>query len=78
MSTDSFKMLKKYFGDSTLSEIQLFEWHKAFSKGLVVIENYEASRPSNSVNDSLSSHLSHILVKVLGMKRVKLRGEKQM
>lgn len=60
-------MLKKYFGDSTLSEIQLFEWHKAFSKGRVVIENLiHANRLSTSVNDETTK-------KFLENRRVSIR-----
>ena len=45
-------MLLKCFGEFTLSRTQVFEWHKAFSKGREVVENLpHASRPSTSVND---------------------------
>ena len=30
-ATKSLKILQKYFGESTLSRMQVFEWHKAFS-----------------------------------------------
>ena len=90
-------MLLKYFGVSTLSRTQVFEWHKAFSEGHEVVENLlHASRPSTSVNDdnikkvkkivpenrrvcirevaeapNISYGLTqHIVVNVLGMKRV--------
>ena len=44
-------MLQKYFGESTLSRTQVFEWHKAFSEGREVVENLpHANRPSTSVN----------------------------
>ena len=32
-ATESLKMLQKCFGESILSRTQIFEWHKAFSKG---------------------------------------------
>ena len=45
-------MLQKYFGESTLSRTQVFEWHKAFGEGREDVENLpHASRPSTSVND---------------------------
>ena len=51
-ATESLKMLQKFFGESTLSRTQVFEWHKAFSEGCEVVENLlHASRPSTSVND---------------------------
>ena len=50
-ATESLKMLQKCFGESTLSRTQVFEWHKAFSEGREVVENFpHASRPSTSVN----------------------------
>ena len=53
--TESLKMLQKCFGESTLSRTQVFEWHKAFSEGLEVVENLlHASRLSTSVNDDNS------------------------
>ena len=33
------KILRKCFGESTLSRTQVFEWYKAFSEGREVIEN---------------------------------------
>ena len=46
------ELRQKYFGDSTLSRMQVFEWHKAFSEGRELVENLPyASRPSTSVND---------------------------
>ena len=45
-------MLQKCFGESTLSRTQVFEWHKAFSEGREVVENFpHSSRPPTSVND---------------------------
>ena len=42
----------EFFGESTLSSSQVFEWHKAFSEGREVVENLpRASRPSISFND---------------------------
>ena len=90
-------MLQKCFGDSTLSRTQVFEWHKAFSKGREVVENLlHASRRPTSVNDDNIENVKkivlengrvgirevtealnisygstqHIVVHVLGMKRV--------
>ena len=51
-ATESLKILQKYFGESTLSRTQVFEWHEAFREGREVVENLpHASRPSTSVND---------------------------
>ena len=51
-ATESLKMLQKCFGEPTLSKMQVFEWHKAFSEGRDVVENLPlANRPSTSVND---------------------------
>ena len=93
-------MLQKCFGESTLSRMRVFQWHKAFSESLEVVENLpHASRPSTSVNDdniekvkkivlknrrvgirevAEASNISygpiqHIVVHVLGMKRVAAR-----
>ena len=52
VSNESLKMLQKYFGESTLSRTQVFEWHKAFSEGREIVKNLpHAGRPSTSVND---------------------------
>ena len=52
IATESLKMLQKFFGESSLSGTQVFDWHKAFSEGHEVVENLpHASRPSTSVND---------------------------
>ena len=67
-ATESLKMLQKCFGESTLSRTQVFEWHKAFSKGREVVENLpQASRPSTSVNDDNIEIVTKI---VLGNRRV--------
>ena len=69
-------MLQKCFGEFTLFRTQVFEWYKAFSEGLEVVENLpRASRPSISVNNDNISYGStqHIVVHVLCMKRVAAR-----
>ena len=64
-------MLKKCFGESTLSRTQVFEWHKAFSEGHEVIENLpDASRPPTSVNDDNIEKMKKI---VLENRRVGIR-----
>ncbi|XP_066259606.1 protein GVQW3-like [Euwallacea similis] len=71
MATESLKMLKKCFGESTLSRTQVFEWHKAFSEGREVVENLpHASRPSTSVNDDNIEKVQEI---VLENRRVGIR-----
>ena len=75
-------MLQKCFGESTLSRTQVFEWHKAFSKGREVVENLpHASRPSSSVGireEAEALYISygstqHIVVHVLRIKRIAAR-----
>ena len=94
-ATESLKMLQKYFGESTLSRTQVFEWDKAFSEDREVVDNLpHASRPSTTVNDDNIEKVKkivlenrcvgealnisygstqHIVVHVLGMKRVATR-----
>lgn len=96
-ASESFKMLQKCYGESTLSKSQVYEWHKAFSEGREDIQNLPPSgRPSTAVNDAniekvkkfvlenrragirqIAEALNisygsaqHILVDVLGMKRI--------
>ena len=69
--TESLKMFQKYFGESTLSRTQIFEWHKVFSEGSEVVENLShASRPSTSVNDDNIEKVRKI---VLENRRVGIR-----
>ena len=43
-STGSLKLLQKYFGESSWSRTQGFEWHKACSEGLENIEHFRKNR----------------------------------
>ena len=63
-------MLQKCFGYSTLSRTQVFEWHKAFSKGHDVENLLHVSRPSTSVNDDNIEKVKKI---VLENRRVGIR-----
>ena len=64
-------MLQNCFGESTLSRTQVFEWHKAFSKGREVVENLaHVSRPSTSANDDNIERVKKI---VLGNSRAGIR-----
>ena len=99
-ATESLKMLQTCFGESTLSKMQVFELHKAFSESREVVENLpRASRSSISVNEDYIEKVKrivlenrcvgirevaealkisygstqHIVVHVLGMKRVAAR-----
>ena len=85
-ATESLKMLQKCFGESTLSIMQVFEWHEAFSECHEMVENLPYAsrpRPSTSVNDGNiekvkkivleNGSTQHIVVHALGMKRVTAR-----
>ena len=68
---ESLKILQKCFWESTLSRMQVFEWHKAFSAGREVAENLpHASHPSTSVNDDNIKQVKKI---VLENRRVGIR-----
>ena len=65
-ATESLKTLQKCFGESILSRTQVFEWHKAFSEGREVVENFpHATRPSTSVNDDNTEKVEKIVLKNL-------------
>ena len=56
-------MLQKYFGESTLSRTEVFEWHKAFSEGREIVENLpHASRLPTSVNDDNIEKVKKIIL----------------
>ena len=64
-------MLQKCFGESILSRMQVFKWHKAFSEGCEVVENLpHVSRPSSSFNDDNIEKMKKI---VLENRRVGIR-----
>ena len=70
-ATESLKILQKCFGESTLLRTQVFEWHKTFSEGREVVENFpHARRPSTSVNDDNIEKVKKI---VLENRRVGIR-----
>ena len=65
-ATKSLKMLQKGFGESTLSRMQVFEWHKAFSEGHESVENLShVSRPSTPVNDDKIEKVKKIVSKIV-------------
>ena len=62
-ATESLKMLQNCFGESTLSRMQVFEWHKALSEAREVVENFpHASRPSTTVNDNNIENVKKIML----------------
>ena len=68
---ESLEMLQKSFGESTLSRMQVFECHKAFSESREVVENlHHAIRPSTSVNDD---NIEKVKKMVLENRRVSIK-----
>jgi len=50
--TQTFEMLKKAFGDETLSRATVFDWHRLFKEGRELVEDdYRSARPTTSSND---------------------------
>ena len=65
-------MLQKCFGESSLSRTQVIEWHKAFSEGREVVENFpDANCPSTYVNDDNIEKVKKIVLEnaVLALER---------
>ena len=67
-ATELLKILQRCFGESTQSRTQVLEWHKAFSEGNKVVENFlHASRRSTYVNDDNIEKVKKIVVLALNI-----------
>lgn len=64
-------MLKKAFGDDTMSQPRVYEWYKRFQEGREDIEDDERSgRPSTSTSDENVEKVKKI---VLANRRITIR-----
>lgn len=69
--SEAFKMLKKAFGNNTMSQPRVYEWYKRFQEGREDIEDDARSgRPSSSTNDE---NVKKIKAIVLANRRITIR-----
>ena len=61
-ATDTLKMLRDVYGDSSMSRIRVFEWHKQFVKGREDVEDDPKSgRPCTSTTDTNIENLRQLV-----------------
>ncbi|XP_011146696.2 putative uncharacterized protein FLJ37770 [Harpegnathos saltator] len=61
--SEAFKMLKKAFGDNTMSQPRVYEWYKRFQEGREDIEDDARSgRPSTSTSDENVEKVKEIVL----------------
>lgn len=48
-STETYEMLKKVYGDDSLSKRSVFDWHKQFRNGRETVEDEPRAGPSRTV-----------------------------
>ena len=69
--TQTFEMLKKAFGDETLSRATVFNWHRLFKENRELVEDdYRSGRPTTSNNDE---NVQKIKDAVLGNRHMTIR-----
>jgi len=60
---DALKMLKKAYGDSTMSKTRAYEWFSAFKEGREVLEDLPRSgRPSTSTTNDNIEKIKHLVL----------------
>lgn len=60
---DALKMLKKCFGDETLSERNVYKWYKLFKEGREAVEDEPRSgRPSTSTTDEKINKIKELVL----------------
>ena len=53
MATETLKMLRNVYGDSSMSRTRVFEWHKQFVEGREDVEDdLKSGRPCTSTTDT--------------------------
>lgn len=61
---EALKMLKKTYGDTTMSKTQAYEWYKEFKAGRSVVDDLpRCGRPSTSLNDENVQKVKKMLQK---------------